>query len=81
MDKDMYTCAYCGTEIDWEEADDVHGSIFYCGNCNEMFCEKCFFDRFGQEAFRDMFCFSDLVLYPDCYAKHKRISLKHKNKR
>jgi hypothetical protein len=81
MDKDMCKCDFCGTEIDWETPDDVHGEIFYCEICNSLFCEKCFSDKFGRQAFEDMLCLSDTMYCPDCYAKHKRISLKHKNKR
>lgn len=74
INRDTYTCDFCGFEEGWEDSDDIHGTMWICENepdCgHKHFCTKCFVDRFGSEAYGRMIRTSDHVLCPDCYAKH-----------
>lgn len=68
----MEVCKCCGTKILWSGRDDRHGLIWGCDECMEYFCEKCFEDRHGQEALREMLRDDgQKILCPDCYEKDK----------
>lgn len=68
---EMYTCEFCGTEIDWEGADDHRGTIWGCEaeGCGKAFCRECFEEKHGHGTFCRMTNDDDVIRCPDCYAK------------
>lgn len=77
---EICTCAYCGVHIPWGGVDEQKGVIWSCEKCGKDFCQKCFLDRHGAAAYRDMVSNEDLteednILCPSCYAsKHSDIA-------
>jgi hypothetical protein len=62
-------CAFCGTEIDWEGADEWRGTIWSCEKCGLCFCEACLQEKHGLETLCTMLFSDDPFLCPDCYEK------------
>ena len=84
MGTDIYECDFCGVEIQWDESDALHGSMWECEECGEHFCEKCFTDRWGFGAWDAMLhqglsgsFADDIIMCPECYEKYIR---EHPNK-
>lgn len=67
--KDTYTCDTCGFENKWNANDDVHGELWGCEKCGNMFCSKCFIEKHGRTSYMSMMQGSDYLLCPDCYGK------------
>ena len=70
----IFTCHFCGTDINFETGDKEHGMIWTCESCGEDFCEKCFCDRHGEPQWFSMYrdAFEEphgLILCPECYTK------------
>ena len=71
MSTDTYTCDFCEFEMQWDGHDEVHGEVWGCEKCGQVFCSKCFIDRYGFAAYMEMMQDFDLILCPDCYEKEK----------
>ena len=71
MSKDTYTCDFCEFEMQWDGHDEVHGEVWGCEKCGQVFCSKCFIDRYGFASYMEMMQVFDLILCPDCYEKEK----------
>ena len=67
MNRDTYTCDFCGIEMNWENTDDVHGDLWECEVCGNTFCSKCFIDREGYKAYMNMMQSWDKICCPVCY--------------
>lgn len=71
MKRGIYICDICGCELEWDDGDDVHGTMWGCERCGKDFCSKCFIDQCCRKDFDDMLHKSDKVLCPDCYGKEE----------
>ena len=69
LNRDVYACDFCETEIPWDGTDPVNGDMWGCERCECNFCTKCFTDRFGYDAFRVMLATNENVLCPDCFGE------------
>lgn len=69
---EVYKCDFCGTEIDWEGADDQRGTIWSCEDegCGKMFCVACFNEHHGSGQHLRMTNDDEIIRCPDCYGKH-----------
>ena len=70
----FHKCAFCDELIDWE-----NGGIWECEKCGTDFCESCFIEKCGNQAFFDTLCADgkECVLCPDCYKEtHTTNSMK-----
>lgn len=65
----MYVCKFCGTEIDWDGADERRGTIWGCeeSGCGKEFCRACFDEKFGSGIFYKMTQEDDIIRCPDCF--------------
>lgn len=68
-------CNICGFMLPWDSRDDIHGTMWYCEECGELFCTKCFIDIHGIKRFATMMTFSDTIYCPECYDKYKEVIL------
>lgn len=64
---ERYECDFCGTQIGWEEQDDVCGEIWGCEKCGRAFCTKCLIDKVGRDAYMKRMQSGNLILCPDCF--------------
>lgn len=71
MEKDTYTCDFCGMELKWNETDERRGTMWGCEKCEKHFCSACFQEMFGFPKYQAMMQNSPLVLCPNCYAKEE----------
>lgn len=67
IDNDIYTCDFCGFEMEWDATDEAHGGLWGCEKCGACFCSKCFIDRHGKDKYMEMMQGSDLIFCPNCY--------------
>lgn len=68
MEKDTYTCDYCGVEMKWDDVDEQRGAIWGCEVCeSKHFCTACFKERYGAQRFLDMTQNDPMIMCPDCY--------------
>lgn len=66
------TCYKCRTDIEWDGGDDRRGVIWNCDECDDYFCEQCFVEKHGAEAYHEMTSAdssSDEILCQYCYGK------------
>ena len=69
---EFYKCEFCNKIIDWEGSDSERGKVWECEECGSNFCEACFTERCGEQAFLDVLCADgkeETVLCPNCYQK------------
>lgn len=71
MARNTYECDYCGTEMRFDERDDIHGVLWGCEACETTWCTKCFIDRHGLTAYEKMLRENDRIYCPSCYEQHK----------
>ncbi len=69
LSSDTYSCDICGFEMQWDASDLVHGEMWGCEKCGDIFCSKCFIDRYGAEEYMRMMQQSDLIYCPSCWEK------------
>ena len=53
-----------------QDMDDIL-EVWGCEKCGQVFCSKCFIDRYGFASYMEMMQDFDLILCPDCYEKEK----------
>ena len=63
---ELYTCKYCGDEIDWEGSSMTGATIWSCEElgCGETFCSDCFRKRYNN-AYSNMDEFTRMTNYAD----------------
>lgn len=74
MNTDTYRCDICGFEAKWDETDEIYGDLWSCESehhnyeiCGNIFCSKCFMDKYGYNAYIEMMRDHDYIKCPDCY--------------
>lgn len=72
LGSNLYSCDFCGFEMNWDKKDDFHGEMWGCEKCGRTFCSKCFVDRFGREDYKDMMQDCDLIYCPECWQKVRK---------
>lgn len=77
MTSDLCKCVICGVQMKWDETDDVHGNMWECEKCGDLFCERCFDDMFGIVSFHKMLWDEEKVLCPRCREKPSLIKPCH----
>lgn len=70
MTTDNCICDFCGYEAKWDSVSESNGTFWECEHCGQQFCSKCFRDKYGDRALREMLRTFDKVCCPDCYEKH-----------
>lgn len=67
--EEIFTCSLCGHKPKWGSNDDIHGSLWHCDVCGATFCEKCFIEEHGEQAFYEMLQSGEYIRCPDCLRK------------
>ena len=73
IDNDIEQCCICHTKIEWGSRDEQNGRIWYCEECMDSFCEKCFEEKHGVVNLDDMIISTsdEKILCPSCYGNRK----------
>lgn len=66
MDKDTYSCDFCGIDMKWDETHPENGDMWGCEVCGKTFCSKCLKDKVGVLNYYMILQGNNLVLCPDC---------------
>ena len=69
MNGDTCSCDICGFKMKWYGHDDVHGDLWECERCGDMFCTKCFVDLMGRATYAEMMRSGGCILCPECERK------------
>lgn len=67
--EEVFSCRFCGHESKWGSGDDIHGSLWHCDACGATFCEKCFIEEHGEQAFYEMLQSGEYIRCPECLRK------------
>lgn len=66
---DLYQCDFCDFEEKWYVKDEIHGNLWGCERCGNIFCTKCFKDKLGEANYYQMMKGFNLICCPDCFEK------------
>ena len=64
-----YTCVICGFSEGWEETDDIHGDMWSCEICGDIFCSKCLIDAIGARKYWEMMQSGEYIICPECFRR------------
>ena len=64
-----YTCVICGFSEGWEETDDIHGDMWSCEVCGDIFCSKCLIDAIGTRKYWEMMQSGEYIICPECFRR------------